>query len=202
MSTLGDRIRELRVNRSRTLKQVSAETGLSVSFLSLVERDRVSISVDNLERLARYYGVRLVHLFQGVEDSTVHITRGEQVQAKFQNRLPNEPPFILLTQHAGARMEPLFLQLDPGHGEDRYRVHEGDVLIHVLEGKIRLVSEKGEVDELCPGDFAYYYGFPGRRIENSDPENRARVILVSAPPIYLRDEVVEGRRGLLIPSES
>jgi transcriptional regulator with XRE-family HTH domain len=201
MASLGDRIRELRTNRNQTLKQVSAETGLSVSFLSLVERDRVSISVDNLERLARYFSVRLVHLFQGVEDSAVQITRGLPLQEKLKKRITTEPGFALLARRTGARMEPLLVQIDPGNGDGEFRVHEGDVLLYVLEGKIRLISEKGDVDELQPGDSAYYYGFPGRRIENASLEEPAQILLVSSPPTYLRDEALDGRRGLLIPAE-
>ena len=71
MSTLGFRIRELRQYRNLTLEQVAEESGFSVSFLSMVERDKVSISVDNLEKLAHYYNVHMVHFFSGPEESPV-----------------------------------------------------------------------------------------------------------------------------------
>jgi transcriptional regulator with XRE-family HTH domain len=202
MASLGDRIRELRLNRNLTLKQVSAETGLSVSFLSLVERDRVSISVDNLERLARYFGVRLVHLFQGVEDSAVQVTRGTQVQDKFKGTGPNQPCFALLSRRTSARMEPLLMWLEPAQGEVNFRVHEGDVLVYVLKGQLRISSEKGDTETLQSGDSAYYYGFPGRKIENPSLEEPAMILLVSAPPTYLRDEALEGNFKTLTPAEA
>ncbi len=71
MPNLGNRLRELRQSRGLTLEQVASETGLSVSFLSMVERDKVSISVDNLERLARYYEVHMVHFFSGPQGNSV-----------------------------------------------------------------------------------------------------------------------------------
>lgn len=202
MASLGDRIRELRINRNLTLKQVSAETGLSVSFLSLVERDRVSISVDNLERLARYFGVRLVHLFQGVEDSAVQVTRGAQVQEKFKGTGPNQPCFALLSRRTSARMEPLLMWLEPGQGETNFRVHEGDVLVYVLKGQLRISSEKGDTETLQSGDSAYYYGFPGRKIENPSQDEPAMILLVSAPPTYLRDEALEGNFKTFAPAEA
>jgi transcriptional regulator with XRE-family HTH domain len=79
MPMLGPRIRELRQGRGLTLEQVAADTGLSVSFLSMLERDKVSISVDNLERLANYYEVHMVHFFSGPEASPVLVTRREQI---------------------------------------------------------------------------------------------------------------------------
>jgi transcriptional regulator with XRE-family HTH domain len=202
MASLGDRIRELRINRNLTLKQVSAETGLSVSFLSLVERDRVSISVDNLERLARYFGVRLVHLFQGVEDSAVQVTRGAQVQEKFKATGPNQPCFALLSRRTSARMEPLLMWLEPGQGEVNFRVHEGDVLVYVLKGQLSISSEKGDTETLQSGDSAYYYGFPGRKIENPSQDEPVMILLVSAPPTYLRDEALEGNFSTFAPAEA
>jgi transcriptional regulator with XRE-family HTH domain len=201
MPLLGDRLRELRVDRNLTLKQVSEETGLSVSFLSLVERDKVSISVDNLERLARFYKVRLVHLFQGVEDSSVLITRKGYLQKHMSSVEPNKSAFSLLSYRNGARMEPLMVRIAPGQGDSHFRTHEGDMFIYVLEGRIKLIAEKGEPSELEEGDAAYYTGFPGRRLINASQENPALILMVTAPPTSLRDDALDGRRGLLIPQE-
>ena len=75
MDTLGFRIRELRQSRNLTLEQAAADTGLSVSFLSMLERDKVSVSVDNLEKLAHYYEVHMVHFFTGPDETPVLVTR-------------------------------------------------------------------------------------------------------------------------------
>lgn len=198
MSLLGERLRELRMNRSLTLKQVSEDTGLSVSFLSLVERDKVSISVDNLERLARFYSIRMVHLFQGVEDSSVFLTRGLQARKTLQESGFLHPAFALLSYRTGSRMEPLLVQVKPGAADAQFRVHDGDIFLYVLEGNVRLYSEKGENSELCSGDSAYYYGFPGRKIENSSQEEPALILLVTSPPSSLRDEMLEGSQGILL----
>jgi transcriptional regulator with XRE-family HTH domain len=198
MSLLGDRLREFRLDRNLTLKQVSDETGLSVSFLSLVERDKVSISVDNLERLARYYGVRLVHLFQGVEDSSVLITHGSQLPIEETNPQKSISDITLLSYRSGARMEPILVRIAPGMGDSDFRTHDGDVLLYAVSGCIRLYSQKGEINELVTGDAAYYYGFPGRRIENASTEVPAVLLMVTVPPIGLRDDALDGRRGILI----
>jgi transcriptional regulator with XRE-family HTH domain len=200
MSLLGDRLREFRMNRSLTLKQVSDETGLSVSFLSLVERDKVSISVDNLERLARYYGVRLVHLFQGVEDSSVLVTRTASTEGIPSDQSAFDQRFTLLSFRSGARMEPLLVKISPGEGDADFRSHDGDVLLYIVSGCIRLCSIKGEVDNLIAGDAAYYYGYPARKIENPSPDEPAVLLMVTVPPTGLRDEALEGRKGLLISS--
>ena len=45
MAVIGAKLRELRQDRNLTLTQVAESTGFSVSYLSLLERDKVSISV-------------------------------------------------------------------------------------------------------------------------------------------------------------
>ena len=52
---LGARLRSLRRERRYTLAEVSEKTGLSVSFLSDVERNRTRPSLETLERLAHFY---------------------------------------------------------------------------------------------------------------------------------------------------
>jgi XRE family transcriptional regulator, regulator of sulfur utilization len=57
---LGNKLKAIRKNlRVLTLSQVSEGTGLSVSFLSDVERGRTKPSLDTLETLAKFYQVNL-----------------------------------------------------------------------------------------------------------------------------------------------
>lgn len=63
---LGNRIRELRKEKSATLKDVSDATQLSVSFLSDVERNRTRPSLESLKVLADYIGINLTDLLDGV----------------------------------------------------------------------------------------------------------------------------------------
>lgn len=202
MNTLGERLRDLRQSRDLTLKQVSDETGLSLSFLSLIERDKVSISVDNLEHLTRYYGIRLVNLFQDMQDSSILVTHQAQIEKQMGNIQPGRSNFALLAFRSGARMEPLLIQIGPGHGDKQFRTLEGDMFLYVLDGTINLISERGEEILLSNGDSAYYCGFPGHRIENASQEHPARILLVTTPPTTLRDDVLDHRQGVLLQSEA
>lgn len=61
--TIGRNIRELRKNRSLTLKQMSRRTKLSVSLLSQIERAESSASVSSLFKIATALDVRITDLF-------------------------------------------------------------------------------------------------------------------------------------------
>ena len=64
---LGERLRELRQQRDLTLLQLSQQTGLSVSYLSDLERGRTNPSIDTLERIAGMYQVLLGELVAGAD---------------------------------------------------------------------------------------------------------------------------------------
>ncbi len=202
MAQLGERLRELRASKELTLKQVSDSTGLSVSFLSLVERDKVSISVDHLEKLARCYGVRLVNLFQDLQDNSILVTRQDEIKNRMAAIAHNHSVFLLLASRSGAKMEPLLIRIGPGHGDSEFRTVDGDMLLYVLEGQVRLLSEKGENILLNTGDSAYYYGFPAHRIINASQELPALILLVTTPPTTIRDDVLDSRKGVILQSES
>jgi transcriptional regulator with XRE-family HTH domain len=201
MALIGARLRELRQNRNLTLKQVADATGFAVSYLSLLERDKVSISVDNLERLSQFYGVRMVHLFRGAEESPTLVTRRAELEKLLRQVEPGRSIFALLADRADARMEPLLVRIGPGHGDPHFRSHEADTLLYVLEGEVNLVSEKGEQSTLFSGDTAYYFGFPGRRIENASQSEPALILLVTTPPTSPRDDIIDAQRGVLIQTE-
>lgn len=67
MVKLGSELRRLRKSRRLTLANVGEETGLSVSFLSDVERGRTKPSLDTLEKLADFYGVSVSEILLGTE---------------------------------------------------------------------------------------------------------------------------------------
>jgi transcriptional regulator with XRE-family HTH domain len=52
---LGTELRRIRKRRNETLAEVSKETGISVSFLSGIERGQTNPSLDTLNRLVDYY---------------------------------------------------------------------------------------------------------------------------------------------------
>jgi transcriptional regulator with XRE-family HTH domain len=61
---LGRRLKALRVNRGLSLKEVGAKTGVSSSFLSMIETGRNDLSVGRLMVLADFYGVGLDEILQ------------------------------------------------------------------------------------------------------------------------------------------
>jgi transcriptional regulator with XRE-family HTH domain len=200
MATLGARVRELRISRNLTLEQVSAETGLSVSFLSMVERNKASISVENLEKLARYFQIHIVHFFNSQDENSVSITRREQILKTMEARKFSQAVVTLLANKPNARMEPLLVLIAPGKEEPHFRKHEADTLLYVLSGEALLLSENGDQLELHQGDLAYYVNYPHRRLVNASTEIPLLIISITAPPTSSLDDLIGARQGSWVMS--
>lgn len=64
---LGEKLRMLRKStRELTLVEVAKQTGLSVSFLSDLERGQTRPSLDTLEKLSKFYSVNINELIETI----------------------------------------------------------------------------------------------------------------------------------------
>jgi transcriptional regulator with XRE-family HTH domain len=64
---LGERVRELRRQREETLLELGKGTGLSISYLSDIERGRTSPSIQTLQSLSDHFGLSVADLLAGVD---------------------------------------------------------------------------------------------------------------------------------------
>lgn len=67
---LGEKLKGIRKNlRNYTLQKVFEETGISVSFLSDMERGKTKPSLETLQKLANFYQVNLSDLLEDSQDN-------------------------------------------------------------------------------------------------------------------------------------
>jgi transcriptional regulator with XRE-family HTH domain len=68
MTTLGQRVRQLRHEAGLTLLQLSGPASLSVSYLNDIEHDRTVPRLDALIRIGHGLGISVTELLRGVAD--------------------------------------------------------------------------------------------------------------------------------------
>lgn len=178
-----------------TLKQVAEETGFALSYLSQLERDKVSINVDNLERLAMFYEVHMVHFFRMAEETPIQVVKKTDIDNLTKLGQDSPAAVALLSNRSDARIEPLLIKIKPGEEEPHFRTHDADTLIYVLQGKALIVSELGDRVELEQGDLAYYNNFPRKRLANTSSREPLMVIAISSPPTTSLDEMIRMRQA-------
>ena len=62
-ASIGIKINKLRSEKGMTLKNVSVETGLSIGFLSQLERGITTVAIDTLDRIASALSVDISYFF-------------------------------------------------------------------------------------------------------------------------------------------
>jgi quercetin dioxygenase-like cupin family protein/DNA-binding Xre family transcriptional regulator len=176
---IGAALRALRRERRLSLKDVSDATGISASFLSLVENDKSDLTLGRLIKLASFYDVHASDLLPKGTGRDPVVIRGEELQHLAS---PSEGIDIYLLGPDGERrMQPLVAEYAPGGRMADWAQHEGEEYIYVLEGSVCLELEGHEPVVLHMGDGAYYRADRRHTLATVGKEP-ARVFAVVSPP--------------------
>jgi transcriptional regulator with XRE-family HTH domain len=180
----GSEIRGLRKQAGMTLAQLSKGSGLSVSFLSQVERDASNLSVTALYKVARALGVNLGWFFHAAESGL----NGEAdfiVRARNRRHLRYASGIFdeLLVPHLNGALALFRIQFAPGAFSGETKVAPGSEHAGlVLEGELELTLN-GRRILLKPGDSFAFEGSNPHRYGN--PGKRATVVVwAHTPPTY------------------
>jgi transcriptional regulator with XRE-family HTH domain len=175
---LGPKLRSLRRDRGLSLAQVADSTGISSSFLSLVETGKNDLTVARLIRLVAYYGVAVSDLLPEEEDEAAEILRGEH-QRHIPSRSENMDLY-LLTSDGNRAMTPVLATYEVGGGMEEFISYESEQWDYVLEGSLELIFEDAEPIVLNEGDSAYYSAKRPHKYRNAG-NGLARAIHVRSP---------------------
>ncbi|WP_027363938.1 cupin domain-containing protein [Desulfotruncus alcoholivorax] len=180
---LGQKIKEVRTSKGMTLKDLSEKTGLSISFLSLVERGLASIAIASLRSVAEVLGVDLAYFFSMPHKHENMIFRSYEQEAILVEHSKNVY-CSLASNFEDRKMDPMLTILLPGQQRSDLAPisHHGEEFCYVLEGILTYIIEDKEY-ELYPGDSVH--------IPSSIPHNwgnftnkLVKVILVVFPKIF------------------
>jgi quercetin dioxygenase-like cupin family protein/DNA-binding Xre family transcriptional regulator len=177
---LGAQLRALRSARRLSLGDVARATGISSSFLSLVENARSDITIGRLTRLVDYYGISITDLLPSAEDGDPDVVRAAETR---QLHSPTEGTTIyLLSTGTNRTMLPMLVELDPGSSLAERGHHAGEEFVHVLDGTLLLEVDTAEPQELRAGDSAYYRSDRPHLFRNASDDAPLRLICVDSPP--------------------
>jgi len=175
---LGQALRRLREERRYSLAEVATATGLSASFLAVVEKGRSDISIGRLMRVMHFYGARISDIFaQPAARDDLVVRRADMSHIRSQPGVD----LYLLAQDTDRLMMPVLTEFAPHAQLANLDPHDGETLIHILEGTLLLEQEGLEPLVLSPGDTAYYHPNPAPRLTNLG-DDQVRLIGVITPP--------------------
>lgn len=150
---IGAQIKKLRKENAMTLKQLSDLTGLSVGFLSQLERGMTSVAIDTLVKIASVMGVNINYFFSDMENQNEDpVTRRHEHQVILSDK-DNFIQYRLSKNLADKDMLPRLVEILPRKKSEKVNLysHEGEEFIYILEG-ILTYYHKDQKYDLYPGD--------------------------------------------------
>ena len=150
---VGAHIRRRRRDRGLTLTQVSEATGLNVGYLSQVENDKASPSLETLAALADALDVPIAWFLLNQSLGPRLVRASERPR----RRMPRGGTAMTQVDGGVARDIAIFEgEMPPGH-RTGFHAHPGDEHHLILEGRVRIIQ--GEVSvEAGPGDYVLLDG--------------------------------------------
>lgn len=155
---IGSLIKELRLNRGMTLKELGQKANLSVSYLSTLERGLCSASIITLQNISRALEVDSSTLIMDNKENDNIIMRsyGRMLIRLDESRRIYQG--LVEKKSANHPFYPMLVTLLPGRdlGQVVPYSHAGEELIYVLEGVLTVVL-KHHCYDLHEGNTAHYF---------------------------------------------
>jgi DNA-binding transcriptional MerR regulator/quercetin dioxygenase-like cupin family protein len=177
-SPVGERLRRLRLARSYSLARVAKAAGVSVGFLSALERGHMSASVSTLRRLARFYRINILSLFDPSQSNPGRVRPAERKVLEAGRGVRME-----LLAWGNTVMEPHLFRIAPSAGSGESYAHEGEEFLYILKGCLEIDLDGDEHHRLERGDSFYFESSTHHRWSNPGKEE-AHVLWVNTPPTF------------------
>lgn len=180
MDKISKKIRKIRREKNMTLKELSEKTGLSVSFLSQVERGISSMTITSLKNIASALDVHMKELVDVEETSGFVHKKDNQVLIGF------EKSFNKYTRLSGKfdnrQLEAVIVTMEPNFYDSEESVHEGEEFYYVLEGEGIFIVDGVEY-KVGKGEAIHYPSSLKHKTINPNDQELVMLSIIT-PPIF------------------
>lgn len=177
---IGNKIKELRVQKGLTQEELADRAELSKGFISQLERDLTSPSITTLVDILQCLGSDLKDFFSDSNDEQVVFHYNDYFE-KNDDDLKNKIEWIIPNAQKNI-MEPIRLTLAPGGKTYPDNPHEGEEFGYIFSGSITLHIGK-KVHKAKKGESFYFTPASTHYIEASE-KTGATLLWISSPPSF------------------
>lgn len=178
----GRPLRRLREERGWSLRTAGQRAGLSVSFVSALERGVTGASIATLQRLAAAYQTTLLDLFG--PPATAGSARMVAADDRAVLRLSSDDVRIEQLASGATQLEPQLFVLAAGASSDGAYAHDGEEFLYLLSGALTVWVGNDETYRLrAPGDALCFPSTLPHRWRN-DATGETRLLWINTPPTF------------------
>lgn len=180
MDIVGKKLRIFRKDKKITLRELSAMTELSVSFISQVERNECSITVTSLKKIADALKVRMSEIFEMEENDSYMHGKENQILLNLNSSFTSH--IILSGKFENRKLEAIMLKLAPNSTDMLPFAHEGEEFYYITKGTGEFViDDKSYI--VKTGETIHYPSTIPHTLKNPFDEE-LEVISILTPTIF------------------
>jgi len=174
---IGKKIKALRLASELTQAELAARARLTKGFISQVERDQTSISLDSLLDILDALGVGIGEFFGKIHQPQVNYSPADRVEVKERNV---QSFAMLIPGSTNNLMDPIMVTLGPGESLPEETPHSGEEFGYILSGTMTLRIGK-QTYKLGPKNCFYFEAHQTHQFENRG-KNPVNFLWVTSPP--------------------
>lgn len=174
-------LHRLRSEKGLTLQELAKMTSLTAAYISKLENEKVSPSINTLKKLADALNVSLTEFFVNdlindpcinpPESWTRKLVKGWDADVRQMIKLVGNK-----------KMQPFFTTIPPGGGAHDHYTHPGEEFVYILKGVLTLNLD-GKPHKLHPGSLAYFSAM-SRHTWVNEGKKTVKMIWVCSPPSW------------------
>jgi transcriptional regulator with XRE-family HTH domain len=176
---IGERIKNLRELSNLTQEELADRAGLTKGFISQIERDLTSISLDSFIQILGAMDENISDFFRESSEEKIDYREKDRVAIEKEKIHRFE---LLVPGSTNRRLEPILLTLRKGQVTPKERPHEGEEFGYVLRGRVTLRFGK-EALKLKKGECFYLSAEKEHWLQNTSSKE-AVILWISSPPSF------------------
>ena len=175
--TIGPHLRRLRTEKGLSLAQVAKKVGISLGFLSSLERSQMTASIGTLRKLTDFYQTNILDFFDPTESNSRLVPPAKR-------KVLDAGPGVRMELLAWGNtvMEPHLFRIAPHAGSGESYTHEGEEFLYILRGKLHIVLQEKKF-QLKSGDSFYFQSSTPHHWKNPG-RSETLVLWINTPPTF------------------
>jgi len=179
MKEFSKKIKNLRLKQGKTLKRLSEETGLSVSFISQVERGESSIAITSLNKISEALDVHIKSFFEPEHAEDFKIVPSEIDSFKLEK---SEQELLRVSSEFENRRLDSYIINVPSNSQSEPSSHDGEEMYYVIEGQAEFYVND-EKYTLSKGELIHYPSSYKHFYKNNSQENLL-ILCILTPKLF------------------
>ncbi len=175
---IGTKIKQLRLMNHLTQEELGDRCELTKGFISQLENDLTTPSIDTLRDIVVVLGSNLGEFFDESKEEPVIFKKEDY----FEKETDTSKITWLVPSAQKNAMEPILMKLNPHTAGEQDMPHEGEEFGFVLSGKIRL--ELGKKKFTVRKGETFYFKADKKHYIINDSDKEATLLWISCPPNF------------------